>query len=68
MRDVGLVYEIAELSELRLLDPRGNPIETLPESILEKPRLEKIDLRWISTLQPLPWLDRFEHRGCLIYR
>jgi Leucine-rich repeat (LRR) protein len=59
---------IAELSELRLLDLRGNPIETLPESILEMPRLEKIDLRWVNTLKALPWLDRLEDRGCLIYR
>jgi hypothetical protein len=63
-----LPSEIAEVSELRLLDLRGNPIETLPESILEMPRLEKSDLRWVNTLKVLPWLDRLEDRGCLIYR
>jgi hypothetical protein len=56
------------LSELRLLDLRENPIEMLPESLLQMPRLEKIDLRWVHTLQALPWLDRLEDRGCLIYR
>jgi hypothetical protein len=32
------------------------------------PRLEKLDLRWVETLAPPPWLDDLEARGCRVYR
>jgi len=32
------------------------------------PKLEKLDLRWVSSL-PLPgWVEELEARGCLVYR
>jgi Leucine-rich repeat (LRR) protein len=56
---------IGELSELRQIDLRENPIEMLPDSILEMPRLEKLDLRWVNTLRELPWLDALEDTAVL---
>jgi hypothetical protein len=32
------------------------------------PRLEKLDLRWVTTLDSPPWFGQLEARGCLIYR
>jgi hypothetical protein len=32
------------------------------------PRLEKLDLRWVHTLQAPAWLDALEVRGCLVCR
>jgi hypothetical protein len=32
------------------------------------PRLDKLDVRWVPTLAPLPWFDDLEARGCLVYR
>jgi hypothetical protein len=56
------------LSELRQIDLRGNPIETLPDSIAEMKGLEKLDLRWVNTLRAPAWLDALEDRGCLVCR
>jgi hypothetical protein len=32
------------------------------------PRLDKLDVRWSSTLASPPWFDDLEARGCLVYR
>src|SRR5258708_24500546 len=37
--------------ELRQIELRGNPVATLPETMRELHRLEKVDLRWITTLE-----------------
>jgi hypothetical protein len=39
----------------------------LPEGLLGLPRLEKLDLRWVTTLGPTPWFAELERRGCAIY-
>ena len=39
----------------------------LPDELATLPRLEKLDLRWVTTLSPPHWLDDLEARGCLIY-
>jgi hypothetical protein len=28
--------------------------------------LKKLDLRWVTTLDPPPWLGALEARGCLV--
>lgn len=56
------------MAELRQIDLRGNPIERLPETLLDLPRLEKLDLRWVTTLAPPAWFADLEARGCAIYR
>ncbi|HKS24692.1 MAG TPA: hypothetical protein VJZ76_17985 [Thermoanaerobaculia bacterium] len=38
----------------------------LPESLLELPRLEKVDVRWVEISSRV--LDQLEARGCLVYR
>jgi hypothetical protein len=53
--------------ELRQIDLRGNPLTHLPTSLAALPRLDKIDLRWVTTLTPPPWFDELEARGCAIY-
>jgi hypothetical protein len=40
----------------------------LPTSIAELPRLEKLDLRWVPTLDFPAWLANLEARGCVVYR
>ena len=61
-----LPHSIGELQSLRQLDLRGNPLTQLPESLLELPRLEKIDVRWVEISSRV--LDQLEARGCLVYR
>jgi hypothetical protein len=56
-----------ELKELRQLDLRGNPLTKLPEGIAALPRLEKLDLRWVETLEPPVWFATLEERGCAVY-
>jgi len=51
---------------LRQLDLRGNPLTNLPELLLDLPRLEKVDVRWVRIDDEV--LDRLEARGCLVYR
>jgi hypothetical protein len=34
----------------------------------ELPRLEKLDLRWVTTLAPPAWIATLEARGCVVYR
>lgn len=58
---------MAAMKELRQIDLRGNPLEELPDAIATLPRLEKLDLRWVKTLQPPAWIDRLEARGCVVY-
>jgi hypothetical protein len=59
---------ISQLSELRQLDLRGNPIQSLPEELAQLPKLEKLDLRWVDALHSPEWFGALEERGCLIYR
>ena len=56
------------MQELRQIDLRGNPLTHLPASIADLPRLEKLDLRWVGTLEFPSWLANLEARGCLVYR
>jgi hypothetical protein len=55
------------MCELRHIDLRGNPVTNLPESCWSLPRLEKLDLRWVSTLEPPAWLAELEAGGCAVY-
>ena len=59
---------IGELRELRQIDLRGNPLTTLPAAIARLPKLDKLDLRWVSTLAPQAWIADLEARGCVVYR
>jgi Leucine-rich repeat (LRR) protein len=63
-----LPESIEELRELRQIDLRGNPLTHLPAAIATLPRLDKLDLRWVSALPELAWLGFLEARGCLVYR
>jgi hypothetical protein len=45
-----------------------NPLEQPPYAVAGLPRPDKLDLRWVTTLTPPPWLDDLEARGCLVYR
>ena len=63
----GLSCTLGGRTVLRQIDLRGNPIETLPDSFLNLPKLEKLDLRWVETLQRPAWLNALEERGCLVY-
>jgi hypothetical protein len=63
-----LPQTIGQLSELRHLDLRGNPIESLPAAAAELPRLEKLDLRWVDSFRLPEWSRTLEERGCVIYR
>jgi len=56
------------LRELRQIDLRGNPLTDLPAAIATLPRLDKLDLRWVTTLAPPMWITTLEARGWLIYR
>jgi len=40
----------------------------LPDTLAALPRLEKLDLRWVTTLPPLVWVGDLEARGCVVYR
>lgn len=61
---------IDALVDLRHLDLRGNPLTTLPSALATLPRLDKLDLRWVTTLPPdvEPTLAALAARGCLVYR
>jgi hypothetical protein len=50
------------------MDLRGNPLTQLPESIAKLPRLDKLDLRWVNTLEWPAWIGELEARGCVVYR
>jgi hypothetical protein len=63
-----LPESIGALGELRQLDLRGNPLAQLPAAIASLPRLEKLDLRWVTTLAPAEWFADLEARGCVVYR
>jgi hypothetical protein len=39
----------------------------LPETLLNLPRLEKLDLRWVITLPHPGWFAELEAQGCAIY-
>jgi hypothetical protein len=54
------------LKELRLLDLRGNPLVRLPDGVAALPRLEKLDLRWVESLEKPTWLASVEERGCAV--
>jgi len=56
------------LLELRLIDLRGNPLRHLPAAVAALPRLEKLDLRWVTTLAPPTWIADLEAAGCAVYR
>ncbi len=56
-----------KLQELRQIDLRGNPLTHLPKAIAALPRLDKLDLRWV-TLVPPEWIATLEARGCAVYR
>jgi hypothetical protein len=56
------------LHELRQIDLRGNPLRELPVTLAGLPRLEKLDLRWVTTLEPAAWVADLEARGCAVYR
>jgi len=55
------------MRELRQIDLRGNPVINLPAGLLTLPRLEKLDLRWVTTLEPPRWFSDLEAKGCIIY-
>ncbi|MBW8866608.1 MAG: leucine-rich repeat domain-containing protein [Acidobacteria bacterium] len=59
---------IGSLRDLRQLDLRGNPVTALPDEVAMLPRLEKLDLRWVTTLSPPRWIKDIEARGCVVYR
>jgi hypothetical protein len=40
----------------------------LPRVLAELPKLEKLDLRWIATLELPAWINDLEARGCAVYR
>lgn len=65
---VTLPASIADLKELRQIDLRGNPLESLPDCMAELPKLEKLDLRWVSSLRAPKWLNAFEKAGGIVYR
>ena len=56
------------LGNLRHLDLRGNPLTSLPEAVATLQRLEKLDLRWVTTLAAPAWIGSVEARGCVVYR
>ena len=43
---------VRSLRELRLLDLRANRLKSVPDWIVELPRLEKLDLRWNEVFDP----------------
>jgi hypothetical protein len=50
------------------MDLRGNPLTHLPAAIAALPRLEKLDLRRVTTLALPAWAASLEARGCAVYR
>jgi len=50
------------------MDLRGDPLREVPESLSELPRLEKLDLRWVTAIAAPAWLADLEARGCVVYR
>jgi Leucine-rich repeat (LRR) protein len=57
-----------QLTELRQIDLRGNPLMHVPAALATLPRLEKLDLRWVTTLIAPHWFADLEANGCAIYR
>ncbi|MCB1113289.1 MAG: hypothetical protein KDK62_00855 [Chlamydiia bacterium] len=55
------------LKNLKYLDLRENELETLPDSLIELPHLEKVDARLNPRFFPPPWFDTLKSRGCLVY-
>jgi len=47
---------------------RGNPLTSLPDAIAGLPRLEKLDLRWVNSLELPSWIEDLEAHGCVVYR
>ena len=54
---------VRSLRELRLLDLRANRLTSVPDWIVELPRLEKLDLRWNEVYDPPSGLIE---RGCVV--
>ena len=55
------------LRELRLLDLRANRLTSVPDWIVELPRLEKLDLRWNEVFEyPLNRRRGLRERGCVV--
>jgi hypothetical protein len=54
--------------ELRQIDLRGeHPVAALPYALLERPRLDKLDRRWLTTISRPNWFAELEERACAIY-
>jgi Leucine-rich repeat (LRR) protein len=51
------------MRELRTLDLRANRLTSIPDWIVELPRLEKLDLRWNEVLE-VP--SALHDRGCFV--
>ena len=50
---------------LAVIVPTGT---TVPASLAALPRLEKLDLRWVTTLVLPAWVADLEAGGCAVYR
>jgi hypothetical protein len=42
-------------------------LTTLPATLGQLPRLEKLDLRWNSLAAPPVWVNQLVARGCVVY-
>jgi hypothetical protein len=62
-----LPESLGMLKELRHIDLRGNPLTGLPAAMAKLPRLEKLDFRWVATLEPPAWIADLEAQGCAVY-
>jgi hypothetical protein len=40
----------------------------LPDAIAALPRLEKLELRWVTTLEPPAWIGEIVARHGVVYR
>jgi hypothetical protein len=60
-------FEIPATNSRQNWQERGNPLTSLPESLIALPRLEKLDLRWVTTLETPRWFSQLEANGCIIY-
>ena len=57
---------LGRLARLRVLDLRGNRLDTLPDAIGDLPALEKLDLRWNRFATLPPACERLRERGCVV--